>query len=189
MKFRLSLSAGLIEWKVDGNQLTFTDPDDPASSGNVMRSLMPDAKFGFLFYNDKWHFGGAAPNLIQNRINFFDEKNPISKGNKLEDHYFIHGGYDFILPYDLVADPYILMRYVSNVPLQFEFGSTITWKSTAWAGFSYRTEDAFLFYWDILFKIISLLDIPMTLLLLIWVIILMDLMNYCLEFSLRDLKR
>ena len=34
------------------------------------------------------------------------------------------------------------MRYVSNVPLQLEFGSTITWKSTAWAGFSYRTGDA-----------------------------------------------
>ena len=138
----LSLSAGLIEWKVDGNQLTFTDPNDPASSGNVMRSVMPDAKFGFLFYNDKWHFGGAAPNLLQNRINFFEDKNPISKGNKLEDHYFIHGGYDFILPYDLVADPYLLMRYVANVPLQLEFGSTVTWKSTAWAGFSYRTGDA-----------------------------------------------
>ena len=28
----LSLSAGLIEWKVDGNQLVFTEPNDPASS-------------------------------------------------------------------------------------------------------------------------------------------------------------
>ena len=102
---------------------------------------MPDAKFGFLFYNDKWHFGGAAPNLLQNKIKFTDIQEP-NAGNKLEDHYFIHGGYDFILPYDLVADPYLLMRYVSNVPLQLEFGSTITWKSTAWAGFSYRTGDA-----------------------------------------------
>ena len=137
----LSLSAGLIEWKIDGNQLTFNNPNEPASSGNVMRSLMPDAKFGFLFYNDKWHFGGAAPNLLQNKIKFSDIQEP-NAGNKLEDHYFIHGGYDFILPYDLVADPYILMRYVSNVPLQLEVGSTVTWKSMAWAGFSYRNGDA-----------------------------------------------
>ena len=34
------------------------------------------------------------------------------------------------------------MRYVSNVPLQLEVGSTVTWKSMAWAGFSYRTGDA-----------------------------------------------
>ena len=43
----LSLSAGLIEWKIDGNQLTFNNPNEPASSGNVMRSLMPDANSDF----------------------------------------------------------------------------------------------------------------------------------------------
>ena len=64
----LSLSAGLIEWKIDGHQLTFTEPGDPSTTGKVMRSIMPDAKFGFLFYGDKWHAGGAAPNLLQNKI-------------------------------------------------------------------------------------------------------------------------
>ena len=138
----LSLSAGLIEWKIDGHQLTFTEPNDPATTGTVMKSIMPDAKFGFLFYGDKWHAGGAAPNLLQNKIKFGDINNP-DPGNKLEDHYFIHGGYDFILPYDLVADPYILLRYVSNVPMQLEVGSKVTWKESAWAGFSYRSGDAF----------------------------------------------
>lgn len=142
IKVSLSLSAGLIEWKIDGHQLTFTEPGDPATTGAVMRSIMPDAKFGFLFYGDKWHAGGAAPNLLQNKIKFNDIQNP-DPGNKLEDHYFIHGGYDFILPYDLVADPYLLLRYVSNVPMQIELGSKVTWKESAWAGFSYRSGDAF----------------------------------------------
>ena len=142
IKVSLSLSAGLIEWKIDGHQLTFTEPGDPATTGAVMRSIMPDAKFGFLFYGDKWHAGGAAPNLLQNKIKFNDIQNP-DPGNKLEDHYFIHGGYDFILPYDLVADPYLLLRYVSNVPMQIELGSKVTWKKSAWAGFSYRSGDAF----------------------------------------------
>ena len=137
----LSLSAGIIEWKIDGHQLTFTDPNDNVSTGKLMRSLMPDAKFGFLFYKDKWHFGGAAPNLLQNKIKFSDLQVPYL-GNKLEDHYFLHGGYDFILPYDLVADPYLLLRYVSNTPLQMELGSKFTWKNMAWAGFSFRTGDA-----------------------------------------------
>ena len=136
----LSLSGGLIEWKIDGNRLTFTDQNDPAASSGIMRTIMPDAKFGFLFYNDKWHAGGAAPNLLQNKIKFKDVS--TTAGSKLEDHYFIHGGYDFILPYNLVADPYILLRYVSSVPLQLEFGSKVTWKNLAWAGFSYRTGDA-----------------------------------------------
>ena len=82
----LSLSAGLIEWKIDGHQLTFTEPGDPSTTGKIMRSIMPDAKFGFLFYGDKWHAGGAAPNLLQNKIKFSDISNP-HPGNKLEDHY------------------------------------------------------------------------------------------------------
>ena len=142
IKVSLSLSAGLIEWKIDGHQLTFTEPGDPATTGAVMRSIMPDAKFGFLFYGDKWHAGGAAPNLLQNKIKFNDIQNP-DPGNKLEDHYFIHGGYDFVLPYDLVADPYLLLRYVSNVKMQIELGSKVTWKESVWAGFSYRSGDAF----------------------------------------------
>ena len=47
------------------------------------------------------------------------------------------------MPYDLVADPYLLLRYVSNVPMQIELGSKVTWKESAWAGFSYRSGDAF----------------------------------------------
>lgn len=141
VKVSLSLSAGLIEWKIDGHQLTFTEPGDPATTGAVMRSIMPDAKFGFLFYGDRWHAGGAAPNLLQNKIKF--DNTTQNPGNKLEDHYFIHGGYDFILPYDLVADPYLLLRYVSNVPMQIELGSKVTWKESAWAGVSYRSGDAF----------------------------------------------
>jgi type IX secretion system PorP/SprF family membrane protein len=141
MKLSMSLSGGLLEWKIDGHKLNLTDQNDPALIDNIMRTLVPDAKFGFILYGDKWHFGGSAPNLLQNKITFSNTNN--TNLNKLEDHYFIHGGYDFALSnQDFVISPYALVRYVSPAPVQLEAGTKVEWKNSAWAGFTYRTGDA-----------------------------------------------
>ena len=140
IKLSMSLSGGLLEWKIDGHKLNLTDQNDQALVNNVMRTLVPDAKFGFILYGGNWHFGGAAPNLLQNKITFSNATN--SELNKLEDHYLIHVGHEFNISNDILLDPYILVRYVSPAPLQFEFGSKFVWKNTAWAGITYRTGDA-----------------------------------------------
>jgi len=140
IKLSMSLSGGLLEWKIDGHKLNLTDQNDQALVNNVMRTLVPDAKFGFILYGGNWHFGGAAPNLLQNKITFSNATN--SELNKLEDHYLVHFGHEFNISNDILLDPYILVRYVSPAPLQFEFGSKFVWKNTAWAGITYRTGDA-----------------------------------------------
>jgi len=136
----LALSAGLLEWKIDGHKLNLSDQNDPALIDNVMRTLIPDAKFGFVLYGDRWHFGAAAPNLLQNRLSFSNTQN--TEANKLEDHYFVHGGYDFYIGNDIIIDPYLLIRYVSPAPIQMECGSKFSWKNSLWAGISYRAGDA-----------------------------------------------
>lgn len=140
IKLSMSLSGGLLEWKIDGHKLNLTDQNDQALVNNVMRTLVPDAKFGFILYGGNWHFGGAAPNLLQNKITFSNATN--SELNKLEDHYLIHVGHEFNISNDILLDPYVLVRYVSPAPLQLEFGSKFVWKNTAWAGITYRTGDA-----------------------------------------------
>ena len=140
IKLSMSLSGGVLEWKIDGHKLNLSDQNDPALVDNIMRTLVPDAKFGFILYADNWHFGGAAPNLLQNKIEFGNSSN--TNLNKLEDHYFIHGGYDLFVNESLKIDPYCLIRYVSPAPLQAEFGAKIEFKNTVWAGVTYRTGDA-----------------------------------------------
>ena len=68
IKLALSLSAGLIEWNIDGGKISLDDMGDPAMSNMLMKTLVPDAKFGFLLYGNNWHFGAAAPNLLQNQL-------------------------------------------------------------------------------------------------------------------------
>ena len=137
IKLSLSLSAGLLEWKIDGHKLSLTDQSDPALLNNILRTVVPDAKFGFVLFGDHWHFGAAAPNLLQNKITFTTTNNTAD--NKLEDHYFIHGGYVFNINDDIEIDPYLLLRYVSPAPLQLEFGTKFSWKKMVWTGFTYRS--------------------------------------------------
>lgn len=139
-KLSLSLSGGLLEWKIDGHKLNLTDQNDPALIDNIMRTLVPDAKFGFIIYGGNWHFGGAAPNLLQNKIVFSNTNN--TDLNKLEAHYFIHGGYDFEISEAISLAPYCLIRYVSPAPVQAEFGAKLEFKNAVWAGLTYRTGDA-----------------------------------------------
>lgn len=139
IKLSLSLSAGLLEWKIDGHKLNLIDQSDPALLNNILRDVVPDAKFGFIMFGDKWHFGASAANLLQNEITFSSSSN--STGNKLEDHYTIHGGYVININNDIQIDPYLLMRLVSPAPTQIELGAKFSWKNTVWAGFTYRSAN------------------------------------------------
>ena len=88
-----------------------------------MKTIVPDAKFGFLLYGENWHFGGAAPNLLQNKLNLSNTTSSLE--NKLEDHYLVHGGYKYAINSDLLIDPYLVIRYVSPAPIQLEFVSRV----------------------------------------------------------------
>ena len=142
IKLALSLSAGLLEWNIDGGKISLDDMADPAMSNVLMKTLVPDAKFGFLLYGDNWHFGGAAPNLLQNKLNLSNISSPTPGLNKLEDHYVLHGGYKYALNNDLLIDPYIVIRYVSPAPVQVELISRVVWKNMVWGGLGFRTNDA-----------------------------------------------
>ena len=52
IKLSMSLSGGVLEWKIDGHKLNLSDQNDPALVDNIMRTLVPDAKFGFILYAD-----------------------------------------------------------------------------------------------------------------------------------------
>ena len=140
IRLSLSLSAGLIEWKLDAHKITLYDPSDQVIVNSVMRAIAPDAKFGFLLYHDNWFFGGAAPNLIRSKLNF---SNSINTGlSRLENHFYLHGGYTFDLSEDLVIEPSFMVKFVSPAPIQLDLMSRIVWKKQLWLGVAYRTMDA-----------------------------------------------
>jgi len=140
IKLSLSVSAGLVEWKLDAHKITLADANDQVLTNNVMRTIVPDAKFGFLLYGDKWFFGAAIPNLIQSNLSFANTTN--TGLNKLEDHYYVHGGHMFNLSDDIDIEPSLLIKYGPPAPIQFDIMTRIIWKDQIWLGVAYRTMDA-----------------------------------------------
>lgn len=140
IKLSLSLAFGVQQFLIDGSKITFRDNADPVMDDQLRGETMPDATFGMYLYHERWWFGAAAPQLLQNKVYFFDDQDATL--SRLEDHYYAMGGYRLPLGADLVLEPSFLVKYVSPVPAKVDLTATMRYKETVWLGASYRTNDA-----------------------------------------------
>ncbi len=140
IKLSMAINGGLLQYSVDGSEITFADPDDNLNSPSQESNLFPDAGFSLYLYGDNFFFGASAPQLIRNQLDFDNSiKDPTGR---LTSHYFITGGYTYSINSDFDIEPSMLLKYVQPVPLSYELSLRGLYKKTAWLGFSYRRSDA-----------------------------------------------
>lgn len=148
IKLGLGLSFGMLQFLIDGSKIEFHDPDEPLMDAQLRGSLMPDATFGLYLYHEKWWFGATAPQLLHNRVIFFDDQD--QSFSTLAAHYYALGGYRFAIGEDLKLEPSFLLKYVDPVPPKVDLTTTVRYRDMVWLGATYRTEDALSFmvgYW------------------------------------------
>ena len=148
LKLSLALSGGVLQFLIDGSKIQFNDPGDPAMDDQLRGELKPDAKFGFMLYHPRYWFGAAAPQILQNKVYFVDDADQTL--SVMEDHYYVTGGYRFLLGTDWKVEPSFLVKYVSPVPAKVDITATVRYRDAFWLGASYRTNDAYcamLGYW------------------------------------------
>ncbi|MCB0759683.1 MAG: type IX secretion system membrane protein PorP/SprF [Flavobacteriales bacterium] len=148
IKLGLGLSFGMLQFLIDGSKIEFHDPDEPLMDAQLRGSLMPDATFGLYLYHEKWWFGATAPQLLHNRVIFFDDQD--QSFSTLAAHYYALGGYRFAIGEDLKLEPSFLLKYVDPVPPKVDLTATVRYRDMVWLGATYRTEDALSFmvgYW------------------------------------------
>jgi len=140
VRLSLALSAGVLEWKLDAHKVDLYDPNDQVVVNGVMRTIVPDAKFGFYFVHDKWYAGASAPNLLRSKLEFTNAQN--TGLSRLEDHYYVHGGYKFDVGEDFQVEPCALIKYAAPAPVQLDLMARVFYKNQVWLGAAYRTSDA-----------------------------------------------
>ncbi len=140
LRLSLALSGGLIQFLIDGSKITLRDPGDPAMDDQLRGGLLPDAKFGFHLYHPRFWFGAAAPQIMRNRVQLIDGGGETL--SRLDDHYYVTGGYRFMLSEDWTLEPSFLLKYVDPVPPKVDITATVRYRNTLWVGASYRTNDA-----------------------------------------------
>lgn len=140
LKLSLGLSAGILQFMVDGSKINLHDAGDVALDGRVQSVLLPDFGFGLNLYSKHFSIGFSAPQLVQNRLDLYDSKNINSK---LEDHYFVNGSYLIQATEDIQVEPSVMVKVLKPVPTQIDAGLKVKYKDLIWIGGAFRTKDAY----------------------------------------------
>jgi type IX secretion system PorP/SprF family membrane protein len=139
-KLSLGLSAGVVQFAVDGAKITLHDPADLVISDGYQSVLVPDIGFGAYFYSDKYYIGAAVPQIYPAKLRFFDYT--TASLSKLETHFYFTGGYRFDLGEDFAIEPSTVVKFVKPAPVQFDIGLRGLYKNKVWIGGAYRNLDA-----------------------------------------------
>jgi type IX secretion system PorP/SprF family membrane protein len=141
VKLSLGLSAGILQFAVDGSKITLHDPVDLVISNGYQSVLLPDFGTGFYLYGPNWWIGSALPQIYPAKIKFFDYSTDAQ--GKLATHSYTMGGYKFHLGDDFILEPSFLVKYVKPAPVQLDLGLRCIYKEKIWVGGTFRTMDAF----------------------------------------------
>ena len=143
LKISMGANIGLFQYKIDGTGTT--EYQDPVYNGQPFTQFGPDATLGFYVYSSTYNGGLALTNLFGNKLHIGDTITGLSR---LKRHFYLHGGYLYLVNREFSVEPTIIFRKVGALPLQMDFDVRAwygkrQWDNTKlWGGLSYRTGDA-----------------------------------------------
>ena len=139
------LAVGGMQYKIDGT--SFEDNqilrDDPSIDGSVRSSFTPDASAGVYVYSTYFFAGISAHQLFGNKLKNITAENPeATTVNRLKQHFYLMGGYNFILNKDFILRPTLLVRQMFPAAPQPEITARLIYQKYLWGGLAYRYGDA-----------------------------------------------
>lgn len=141
----MGVSVGITSMSLDASKLNFgsTTTVDPAvGSSGVISRIKPDVSAGIWLYSKDYFLGLAAQQIIPQQIAFSDNTVYVQNG-KLLPHLFLSAGYRIQVSDDFSLLPSALVRYISPLPVGFDFNAKLQYQDLLWAGASYRYQDGF----------------------------------------------
>jgi type IX secretion system PorP/SprF family membrane protein len=141
--------------KIDPSKITYQNTQDPVITDlyNYTKSNIPNAAFGVLYYNDRFHVGAAMNNLLGTTYEFPKQSKTRRAEMKTVPHYSFSVGYnwsenqDFVwennLFANLVVGTPILIDYNLRLHIQHKFfvGAGIRLANSVIGQFGYTIED------------------------------------------------
>lgn len=138
-RLAFGLSASLFQYSLDKNQISLEDPNDNTVIYATDKLIVPDANFGTYFHGKDYYVGITVAQLFGRKVNMMNtdylEQTQVR-------HYYFHGGYKWAINDDYSIEPSVLMKFVEAGEYQAELNVKATFKKIAWAGISYRMNDA-----------------------------------------------
>ena len=133
------LSLGMMQFKIDGTQLSAKDQSDIAIQPVVFSTYIPDASIGFYAWSEEFYAGFSVTQLFNNSLKIFDEKNGL---NKLKSHFYLTGGYIWEINRDYKLEPSVIIKGTAPKVFFFDLTSRVIYQDMIGGGISFRMKDA-----------------------------------------------
>ncbi len=111
-------------------------PDDPAVPLEPKSKLVPNFGAGLFYNGPNWYAGLAAPRLVSNNIDFAENGGILSRESQ---HLNAMAGVNFPISEDFELSPQVLVKYVSNAPVDADINVSVMLKRKFYGGLTYRT--------------------------------------------------
>lgn len=134
------IGIGLSKYSINTNKLFFgiDNPVDPSVFGSgIIGKTNLDINAGLWLYSNRYYVGGAALQIVPNKIDFSQGVAQVIQG-KYAPHLFLTAGYGFFPNNDVFVVPSIMIKKIDPVPLQVDLNVKTTFKEVVWVGASYR---------------------------------------------------
>ena len=134
-RLALGLSAGLMQNGIDGAGLTPNDPEDDMPGG-LQKNLVPDARAGIFYSDNKFYAGLSFDNLIAQYM----ESRKRNYVPETEVHYYLTAGMLVPINEDFQLKPSFLLKDDLGGPTSLDLNAFLLYKDIIWLGGSYRTR-------------------------------------------------
>lgn len=135
---------GIKRIGLDVTKLTFGTPFDPSVAGSdVINRTKPDINAGLYLYSGNFFVGVSGHQLMPTTLDFSGDT-VKTQSSSLVPHIFATAGYRILLGEDFNFTPSVMVKYLSNLPTQYDINAKIQYRDVAWAGAGFRLEDGYM---------------------------------------------
>lgn len=134
-RLAFGLGIGILQLGIDGSKLNPNDPEPDQPTG-IQNTIIPDARVGAYYANNRFYAGISADNLISQYIDiqryaFIPKPKP---------HYYVTAGGLVPLNEDILLKPSFLLKDDRAGPTSLDLNAFVLLGDKFWIGGSYRTR-------------------------------------------------
>ena len=133
-RLALGLGVGVVQTGIDGALLNPDNPE-PFQPLGFQSAVVPDARVGVFFSNEKYYAGISTDNLISQ----FIEVDRFAYIPQPKPHYYLTAGALFGVSTDLAIRPSFLIKEDRGGPTSLDLNAFLIYSEKIWVGASYRT--------------------------------------------------
>lgn len=125
----LGLLGGVNSYKMNWSKVRTTQEGDASFTSDMQKRIYPEAGFGIYYHSQQFFLGLSAPDMYSNTFSL-DRTMALSAGG------LINSSGNFKIK------PAILVKYITNSPIDANISSTFYWKDIVGlgVGYSYNTS-------------------------------------------------